>query len=70
MIGAVTLYLLTVGPVRGFAFFLGLSTVLDVVVFYFFTRPFVAMLARRKGFSTTSFIGSRPTTLATTGGEL
>ena len=47
LLGAVTLYVLTVGPVRGFAFFLGLSTVLDIVVSYFFTRPVVALLARQ-----------------------
>ena len=57
-IGAATLYLLTVGPVRGFAFFLGLSTLLDVTVAWFFTRPLVALLARRKRFSAGSFIGA------------
>ena len=57
-IGAATLYLLTVGPVRGFAFFLGLSTVLDVTVAWFFTRPLVGVLARRRKFSTGSFIGA------------
>ena len=41
LIGAVLLYSLTVGPVRGFAFFLGLATVLDVVVAWFFIRPMV-----------------------------
>ena len=41
LIGAGLLYLLTVGPVRGFAFFLGLSTVLDLVASYFFMRPVV-----------------------------
>jgi preprotein translocase subunit SecD len=60
-IGAATLYLLTVGPVRGFAFFLGLSTILDVTVAWFFTRPVVGLLARRKRFSSGSFIGV-PTT--------
>jgi preprotein translocase subunit SecD len=59
-IGAATLYLLTVGPVRGFAFFLGLSTILDVTVAWFFTRPLVAVLARRKRFSAGSFIGAPP----------
>jgi preprotein translocase subunit SecD len=61
-IGAATLYLLTVGPVRGFAFFLGLSTLLDVTVAWFFTRPLVAMLARRKKFSAGSFIGMKAPT--------
>jgi len=47
LIGAVVLYWLTVGAVRGFAFFLAVSTVLDIVVAYFFTRPVVILLARR-----------------------
>jgi preprotein translocase subunit SecD len=64
-IGAATLYLLTVGPVRGFAFFLGLSTILDVVVAWFFTRPVVGMLARRRRFTSGSFIGLQPTGGAT-----
>ena len=58
-IGAATLYWLTVGPVRGFAFFLGLSTLLDVVVSYFFTRPLVATLAARRAFDGSRFIGVR-----------
>ena len=58
-IGAATLYLLTVGPVRGFAFFLGLSTILDVTVAWFFTRPLVGILARRRRFTSGSFIGVR-----------
>ena len=41
LIGAGVLWYLTVGSVRGFAFFLGLSTLLDLVVAYFFTRPAV-----------------------------
>ena len=56
--GAALLYILTVGPVRGFALFLGLSTVLDVIVAYFFTRPLVAMLAKR-GFFSGGFLGLR-----------
>jgi preprotein translocase subunit SecD len=50
-IGAAVLYLLTVGPVRGFAFFLGLSTLLDILVAWFFTRPLVALLGRRRTFT-------------------
>ena len=50
-LGAAVLYLLTVGPVRGFAFFLGLSTLLDIVVAWFFTRPLVAILGRRRTFT-------------------
>lgn len=47
-LGALTLWWLTVGSVRGFAFFLGLSTVCDVIIAYFFTRPAVLLLARSK----------------------
>jgi hypothetical protein len=42
------LWYLTVGAVRGFAFFLGLSTACDLIVSYFFTRPMVLLLARTK----------------------
>lgn len=47
-IGALILWKLTVGSVRGFAFFLGLSTVCDVIVAYAFTRPAVLLLARSR----------------------
>jgi len=45
---AVVLYLLSVGTVRGFAFFLGLSTLLDLFTTYFFTRPLVILLGRSR----------------------
>ena len=51
------LYLLTVGPVRGFAFFLGLSTLLDLVTAYFFTRPMVVLLGRNRFFTEARFFG-------------
>ncbi|MDX6233210.1 MAG: preprotein translocase subunit SecD, partial [Nocardioidaceae bacterium] len=56
-IGAALLYWLTVGPVRGFAFFLGLSTILDVITAYFFTRPLVAILGRNRLFTEARFLG-------------
>jgi preprotein translocase subunit SecD len=56
-IGAALLFLLTVGPVRGFAFFLGLSTVLDVLVAWFFTRPMVGVLARNQFFTNARWFG-------------
>ena len=56
-IGASLLYLLTVGSVRGFAFFLGLSTILDVVVAYFFTRPLVILLGRNRMFTEARWLG-------------
>ena len=48
LLGAAILYFISIGSVRGFALFLGISTVLDVVVTYFFTRPFVILLGRSK----------------------
>ena len=56
-IGAIVLYLLSVGSVRGFAFFLGLSTLLDVVVAYFFTRPMVMLLGRSRFFTQARWVG-------------
>lgn len=48
LIGAGVLYWLTVGPVKGFALYLGLSTLLDLVASYFFMRPAVAWLSRSR----------------------
>lgn len=59
LIGAVVLWWLTVGSVRGFAFFLGLSTLSDMVVSYFFTRPAVLLLARTKLFNNGKVLGVR-----------
>ena len=56
-IGAALLFMLTVGSVRGFAFFLGLSTLLDVVVAYFFTRPMVVLLGRNRVFTEARWLG-------------
>jgi preprotein translocase subunit SecD len=57
LIGAGSLYLLTVGSVRGFAFFLGLSTALDLVTAYFFTRPMVVILGRNRVFTEARWLG-------------
>ena len=46
LIGAVLLYWLSVGPVRGFALLLGISTVVDIIASWFFIRPAVLILAR------------------------
>ncbi len=56
---AAILFFLAVGPVRGFALTLGLSTVIDVLIAYFFTRPAVNLLARSPRFSDARFIGLR-----------
>ncbi|MDA8278971.1 MAG: protein translocase subunit SecD [Actinomycetota bacterium] len=54
---AVVLYVLSVGTVRGFAFFLGLSTLLDVFITYFFTRPLVILLGRSRAVTEARFLG-------------
>ena len=53
-LGAVVLYVLSIGSVRGFAFALGLTTVVDVVVAFLFTRPVVALLAATRWFQSGS----------------
>lgn len=46
LLGAIVLYVLSVGSVRGFAFALGLTTLVDVVVAFLFTRPVVVLFGR------------------------
>ncbi len=48
LIAAGLLYLLTVGAVRGFALYLGLATLLDLLVAYWFMRPALAWIASRE----------------------
>jgi preprotein translocase subunit SecD len=57
LIGAVVLWYLSVGAVRGFAFYLGLATVTDIFVAYFWTRPAVLLLARSKFMAGDSVLG-------------
>jgi preprotein translocase subunit SecD len=57
LLAAVLLYWLAVGEVKGFAFFLGLSTILDVGVTYFFTRPLVFLLGRSERLTQARGIG-------------
>ncbi len=54
---ALILYLLTVGDVKGFAFMLGLSTLLDIVFAYFFIRPAVILAGRNPRLLEARFIG-------------
>ena len=46
LLAAVVLYVAATGVVKGFAFALGLSTVIDLVVFFWFTHPMVSWLGR------------------------
>jgi preprotein translocase subunit SecD len=54
---AAILYLLTVGDVKGFAFMLGLSTLLDIVFAYFFIRPATILAGRNPRLLEARFIG-------------
>jgi preprotein translocase subunit SecD len=56
-LAAIILYFVSVGGVRGFAFTLGLSTLLDVVVVFLFTRPLVSWLSHRAWFSNHRYTG-------------
>jgi preprotein translocase subunit SecD len=49
-LAAVILYLLSAGGVRGFAFTLGLTTLIDIVVVFMFTKPMLTLLARTEFF--------------------
>lgn len=46
LIGAAILWFLTIGSVRGFAFMLGLASILDLIATYFFLRPLVRIMAQ------------------------
>lgn len=54
-LGAAILFLVAVGSVKGFAFFLGLSTLLDLVVSYLYMHPLVSLMSRR-----TSLVRTKP----------
>jgi preprotein translocase subunit SecD len=56
-LGALVLWLLSIGAVRGFAFMLGISTLTDVVTAYLFTRPFVILLGRNRVIASARHLG-------------
>ena len=66
LLAAIVLYLVAVGNVKGFAFFLGLSTIMDMAFTWFYTRPLVILLgqsARLQGtgaFSIATGLGAGP----------
>lgn len=51
LIAAIILYILASSGVRGFAFTLGLTTLIDLLIFWVFTHPLLTLLARNKFFS-------------------
>ncbi len=50
LLAAIILYAVSIGDVRGFAFTLGLSTLSDLFIVFFFTKPLLMVLARRPAF--------------------
>ena len=70
ILGAVVLYMLAIGSVRGFALTLGLSTAIDMFVVFFFKRPLVFLMARNpklvrlRGFGMASGVGAEPVPVA------
>jgi len=50
LVAAVVLYLLAVGGVQGFAFTLGVTTVIDIAVIFLFTHPMMELLIRMRFF--------------------
>ena len=51
LLAAVVLYIFAAGVVKGFAFALGLTTIIDLVVFFWFTHPMVSYLAKYRFFN-------------------
>ena len=50
LLSAIVLFILAIGAVKGFAFTLGLTTVIDILIVFFFTKPLVTLLGRTKYF--------------------
>ena len=66
LLAAIVLYFVAVGNVKGFAFFLGLSTIMDMAVTWFYTRPLVILLGQSErlqgsgSFSISTGLGAGP----------
>jgi preprotein translocase subunit SecD len=56
-LAAAILYYLAAGAVKGFAFTLGMSTLLDLVIVFLFTHPLISVASRNKTFSSPRFSG-------------
>ena len=56
-LAAAILYYFAAGDVKGFAFTLGLSTILDLIVVFLFTHPMVSLLSRSRAFGSARFTG-------------
>ncbi|MEE4542919.1 protein translocase subunit SecD [Streptomyces sp. V4-01] len=67
-LAAAVLYIVTVGKVQGFAFTLGLTTLLDVAVVFLFTKPLMTILARKPFYAKGhKWSGLNPDSLGTKG---
>jgi len=56
-ITAFILWILSIGPVKGFAFTLGIATILDLITMYFFTHSTASLFSRFKVYNTPRFVG-------------
>ncbi len=52
LLSAVVLFVLAIGAVKGFAFTLGLTTLIDIAICFYFTKPLVSLLSRTTYFGT------------------
>jgi len=50
LLSAAVLFVLAIGSVKGFAFTLGLTTLIDIAIVFWFTKPMVTLLGRTKYF--------------------
>ena len=46
LIAATLLFIFAIGGVRGFAFTLGLTTIIDLIIIFLFTKPLITLLSR------------------------
>ena len=52
ILAAAILFILSIGAIKGFAFTLGLTTLVDLVLIFFFTKPLMSLLVKTKFFGT------------------
>ena len=64
LLAAGVLYALAVGPVRGFAFTFGLSTLVDTALFGTFTRGMFGLVSRTPALAQSKWMGLRPAEIA------
>ena len=67
MISAVVLYILAIGPVRAFAFSLGISTLVDIMIVFLFTHPIAEWLSRGRILNNQHLSGLHTKTTPVTG---